>query len=319
MSANDLLPPPGPVLRVLAPGSPQAQAIYHLGLETSVILAGIFALVAGAVVAALMRCRWREGEPDPRQYAGNRTIEIVWTAIPGVIVAVLFALTARTMSEADPAPAPEPDLVVTGHQWWWEVRYPKSGAVAANEIHLPIGRALSVQVDSADVLHEFWVPELARKITTVPGRPNHIWIEADRAGTYSGFCSEFCGTEHAWMHFLVIAEPPEQFAAWQRAQLRPAVPPAGTEAAAGLALFQRTSCVSCHAIAGTAAHARVGPDLTHFASRRQLGAGVADNTPGNLRRWLADPQQVKLGAKMPNFNFTDRQLTQLVAYFETLK
>jgi cytochrome c oxidase subunit 2 len=121
------------------------------------------------------------------------------------------------------------------------------------------------------------------------------------------------------MHFLVIAEPPEQFAAWQRAQLRPAVPPAGTEAAAGLALFQRTSCVSCHAIAGTAAHARVGPDLTHFASRRQLGAGVADNTPGNLRRWLADPQQVKLGAKMPNFNFTDRQLTQLVAYFETLK
>ncbi len=185
MSANDLLPPPGPVLRVLAPGSPQAQAIYHLGLETSVILAGIFALVAGAVVAALMRCRWREGEPDPRQYAGNRTIEIVWTAIPGVIVAVLFALTARTMSEADPAPAPEPDLVVTGHQWWWEARYPKSGVVAANEIHMPIGRALSVQLDSADVLHEFWVPELARKITTVPGHPNHIWIEADRAGNLS--------------------------------------------------------------------------------------------------------------------------------------
>jgi cytochrome c oxidase subunit 2 len=144
-------------------------------------------------------------------------------------------------------------------------------------------------------------------------------VEADKPGTYLGVCSEFCGTEHAWMHFLVIAEPPAEFAAWQVAQLRPAVRPAGAEAIKGLALFEQTSCMSCHAIDGTAADARVGPDLTHFASRRQLGAGIVDNTPENLRRWLADPQQIKPGAKMPDFKFTDGQVSQLVAYFETLK
>ena len=174
-----------------------------------------------------MRFRWREGEADPHQLAGNKTIEIIWTAIPCVIVVALFALTARTMSLSDPPPAPTPDLVVIGHQWWWEARYPKSGVVAANEIHIPVGKALSVRLDSADVLHEFWVPELARKITAVPGHPNHIWIEADKPGTYLGICSEFCGTQHAWMHFLIVAEPQAEFDAWEKAQLQPAATPAG--------------------------------------------------------------------------------------------
>jgi len=309
----------GAILQLLHPGSPQARAIYRLGVESGIILAAIFAVVTGIIVYALLRFRWREGEPDPHQFAGNRTIELVWTAIPCGIVGVLFALTARTMSVADPAPAPAPDIVMTGHQWWWEARYPKSGVVAANEIHIPTGRALSVRLDASDVLHEFWVPELARKITAVPGHPNHIWIEADQPGTYAGLCSEFCGTEHAWMHFLVVAESPAEFEAWQRAQLRPALPPPGGDAAMGYALFQRTSCVNCHAVGGTPANASVGPDLTHFASRRQLGAGIAENNPGNLRRWLADPQQVKIGVKMPNFKFTDAQLTQLAAYVETLR
>jgi cytochrome c oxidase subunit 2 len=310
---------PDTVLQVIHPASPQARAIFDIGIEASVILTSIFAIVAGIIVYALMRFRWREGEPDPRQLAGNRRIEIVWTAIPCVIVVALFALTAHTMGVADPPAAPEPDIVVTGHQWWWEVSYPKSGAMAANEIHIPVGRAMSVRLESNDVLHEFWVPELARKITAVPGHPNHIWIEADKPGTYRGICSEFCGTEHAWMHFLVIAEPVDAFAAWQKAQLQPAARPSGADATRGLALFQQDSCMSCHAIEGTAADARIGPDLTHFASRRQLGAGIVENTPENLRRWLADPEQVKPGAKMPNFNFTPAQLTQLVAYFETLR
>jgi len=243
----------------------------------------------------------------------------VWTAIPCAIVLALFTLTARTMSVSDPAPAPEPDLIVIGHQWWWEARYPKTGVVVANEIHIPAGKALSIQLDSTDVLHEFWVPELARKITAVPGHPNHIWIEADKAGTYLGVCSEFCGTEHAWMRFLVVAEPLAGFDRWERTQLQPSVLPEGGPAAKGLALFQQMSCVSCHAINGTAANARVGPDLTHFAGRRQLGAGIAENTPENLRRWLAHPHRVKPGVNMPDFNFTDEQLTELVAYFETLK
>jgi cytochrome c oxidase subunit 2 len=309
----------GSVLRVFEPDSPQAWAIYNLGVISSIILAIIFVIVAGIIVYALMCFRWREGEADPKQVAGNRTIEMVWTAIPGLIVVALFAMTAHAMSLSDPPPAPTPDLVIVGHQWWWEARYAKSGAVVANEIHIPVGRALSVRLDATDVLHEFWVPELARKITAVPGHPNHLWIEADKPGTHLGVCSEFCGTEHAWMRFLLVAEPQAQFDAWEQAQLQPAARPIGGSSAKGLALFEGMSCVNCHAISGTTAKARVGPDLTHIASRKQLGAGIITNSPENLRHWLTNPQHVKPGVLMPDFHFTDAQLTEMVDYFETLK
>jgi cytochrome c oxidase subunit 2 len=307
------------VLQVFHPRSPGTRAILDLGIESSVIFALIFAIVAGVIVYALMRFRWREGEPDPHQNAGNRRLELIWTAIPCVIVIALFALTARAMTRADPPPAPEPDLLIIGHQWWWEARYPKSGVIVANEIHLPVGRPFSVQLESNDVLHEFWVPQLARKMATVPGHPNHIWIEADQPGVYRGVCSEFCGTEHAWMHVLIVAQTPADYAAWAAAQLRPAAATAGLAATEGRALFLRTSCITCHAIAGTAAQARVGPDLTHFGSRRQLGSGIVANTPANLRRWLSNPQAVKPGAKMPDYKFTDAEISDLVAYFATLQ
>ncbi|PYI95216.1 MAG: hypothetical protein DMF00_16305 [Verrucomicrobia bacterium] len=168
-------------------------------------------------------------------------------------------------------------------------------------------------------MREFWIPELARKITTVPGHPNHIWIQADQAGTYLGFCSEFCGTQHAWMHFLLVAESQQEFRKWEQAQLAPASAPSTENAQKGRALFQQMSCVNCHAIKGTIASATIGPDLTHFASRKQLGAGIAANTPENLRRWLHDPQQVKIGVKMPDFKLTNEQATQLADYIETLK
>jgi cytochrome c oxidase subunit 2 len=209
--------------------------------------------------------------------------------------------------------------VVIGHQWWWEARYTNSGAVVANEIHIPVGKPVALRLDAVDVLHEFWVPELGRKLTTVPGHPNHLWIQSDKPATYLGFCTEFCGTQHAWMHFLLVAEPEEEFQRWQQAQLLPAPPPSSESAQKGLALFQQMSCVNCHTIKGTIASATFGPDLTHFASRKQLGAGIVNNTPENLRRWLHDPQQVKVGAKMPNFKFTDEQVTQLADYIETLK
>lgn len=318
MSGPDPILAAGSVLRVFEPDSPQAQAIFNLGVVVTIILAAIYVIVAGLIVFALMRFRWREGDPDPSQVAGNKRIEIIWTTIPCLIVVTLFVLTARTMTIADPLPTPDPDLVVVGHQWWWEFRYPKTGVIAANEIHIPLGKPFSLRLDSSDVLHEFWVPELTRKMTAVPGHPNHIWLEADKPGTYLGICSEFCGTQHAWMHFLVIAEPQADFDAWTKAQLQPAAAPEG-EAAKGLALFQQMSCISCHAINGTPAHARVAPDLTHLASRRMLGAGIMDNTPQNLHRWLADPQKVKPGVLMPDFKLTDEQVNELVAYFETLK
>jgi cytochrome c oxidase subunit 2 len=308
------------VVKVFNPQSPQARAIFDLAVVVIVVMVLIFAVVTGIVVYALLRFpRWREGERDPQQGKGNRTIEIVWTAIPLAIVGILFVLSARTMGISDPPTPPNPDILIIGHQWWWEARYTNSGAVVANEIHIPIGKPLALRLDAADVLHEFWVPELARKITTVPGHPNHIWIQADHAGTYLGFCSEFCGTQHAWMHFLLVAEPQQEFKKWEQAQLAPAPAPSNENAQKGLALFQQTSCVNCHAIKGTLASATIGPDLTHFAGRKQLGAGIAANTPENLRRWLHDPQQVKVGVKMPDFKFTDEQLTQLANYIETLK
>jgi cytochrome c oxidase subunit 2 len=308
------------VVKALNPQSPQARAIFDLAIITAIVLAFIFAVVIGIVVYAFLRFpRWREGEPDPEQGEGNKTIEIVWTAIPLAIVTMLFVLTVRTMGISDPSPTPNPDIVVIGHQWWWEARYEASGAVVANEIHIPVGKPLALRLDSADVLHEFWVPELARKITTVPGHPNHIWIQADKPCTYLGFCSEFCGTQHAWMHFLMVAEPQEEFQKWEQAQLLPPPAPSSDNAQKGLALFEQMSCVNCHTIKGTIASATVGPDLTHFASRKQLGAGIAANTPENLRRWLRDPQQVKVGVKMPDFKFNDEQVAQLADYIETLK
>jgi len=308
------------VVKVFHPQSPQARAIFDLAVIVIVVMVLIFAVVTGIVLYALLRFpRWREGERDPQQGKGNRTIEMVWTAIPLAIVAILFVLSARTMGISDPPAPPNPDILIVGHQWWWEARYTNSGAVVANEIHIPVGKPLALRLDAADVLHEFWVPELARKITTVPGHPNHIWIQADYAGTYLGFCSEFCGTQHAWMHFLLVAESQQEFQKWEQAQLAPAPAPSSENAQKGLALFQQTSCVNCHAIKGTLASATIGPDLTHFAGRKQLGAGIAPNTPQNLRRWLRDPQQVKVGVKMPDFKFTDEQLTELADYIETLK
>jgi cytochrome c oxidase subunit II len=304
----------------LDPQSPLARAIYDLGIVSTIVFVLIFVAVAGAILYAIFRFRGREGEPDPNQFAGSEKVEIIWTAIPFLIVVFLFVLTLRGMNRADPPPAPSPDLIVTGHQFWWEAQYPASGAVTANEIHIPIGTPLSVRLESKDVLHEFWVPELARKMTTVPGQLNHIWLQADKPGVYIGTCSEFCGTQHAWMRILVVAEEPSKFEEWQRAQLQPGLAATTDAAAKGLALFQTSTCISCHAIRGvTGADTRVAPDLTHVASRRQLGAGILENTPANMRRWLKNPQHIKPGALMPDFNFTDQQLDQLGAYLETLQ
>jgi cytochrome c oxidase subunit II len=304
----------------LDPQSPQARAIYDLGIVSTIVFVLIFVVVAGAITYAIFRFRGREGEPDPKQFAGSEKVEIIWTVIPFLIVVFLFVLTLRGMNRADPPPAPSPDLVVTGHQFWWEAQYPASGAVTANEIHIPIGKPLSVRLDSKDVLHEFWVPELARKMTTVPGQPNHIWLQADKPGVYIGTCSEFCGTQHAWMRILVVAEESSKFEEWQRAQLQPGLAATSAAAAKGLALFQTSTCINCHAIRGVAgADLRVAPDLTHVGSRRQLGAGILENSPANMRLWLKSTQHIKPGALMPDFNFTDEQLDQLSTYLSTLQ
>src|SRR6516225_7724805 len=304
----------------LDPQSPLARAIYDLGVVSGIIFALIFIIVAGGIVYAILRFRARSGEPDPKQIAGNKKVEVTWTVIPFLIVLLLFALTIQAMNRVDPPPAPSADLVVTGHQFWWQADYPASGVTTANEIHIPTGKPLSVRLESKDVLHEFWVPKLTRKMTNVPGQPNNIWLQADKPGTYIGQCSEFCGTQHAWMRILVVADGPAQFEEWQRAQLRPAQAATTDITTKGLAVFQTSTCINCHAIRGVAgADLQVAPDLTHVGSRKQLASGMIDNTPANMRLWLKSPQHIKPGALMPDFTLTDEQLDQLATYHSTLR
>jgi cytochrome c oxidase subunit 2 len=299
--------------------SPEAHAIALLFTQTLVICAVILAVVVGLVAFCVVRFRARPGDPEPPQIEGHKRLEITWTIIPCLIVTVLFVLTAQTMAASDAPPDREPDLVVIGHQWWWEARYP-SGAVAANEIHIPAGRDLIVRIESGDVIHDFWVPQLGRKIDATPGHPTTIRTHADVPGTYLGTCAEYCGAEHAWMRIRVVAEAQADFDAWESHQLEPAPAPSTQSARRGAALFRERTCIKCHAIADAldTAGARVAPDLTHLASRSTLGAGVLVNNPVNLAAWLKDPQAIKPDSHMPSLRLSDAETHDLVSYFEEL-
>ncbi len=299
--------------------SPQAGAICGLFTLVLIICGFILAVVSVWVGCSAWRCRGKADAPEPEQIFGNRKLEITWTAIPFAVVVFIFGLTARVMSSSDPPKNRHPDLIVTAHQWWWEARYLAEGVHAANEIHIPAGQPVLLRLESADVLHDFWVPQLARKIHAVPGHPNEIWLEADQPGTYLGACAEFCGTQHAWMRFLVIAESAAAFESWTRQQLKPV--PANDDAVAGRArrILQQLTCLNCHAVSGISTNGTAAPDLTHMAGRQTLGAGVMENTPDNLTRWLKNPQAIKPGCLMPDFKLTDQQVRDLADFFEAAK
>lgn len=307
---------PGPYTAnayALAPASPQAAAISNLFVGTLIFLSAILALVTFLVIYAIIRYRDRPGAPEARQNFGSRRLEIVWTAVPIVSLIVLTGFMMRTMAIGDPPTAgAKPDLRIIAHQWWWEIIYLKSGVTTANEIHVPIGKQLLVDFRSADVIHDFWVPELGRKIDIVPGHPNRLWIEADHGGTFIGACAEFCGNEHAWMRILVIADPPGEYAAWIKQQSAMPPKPVTPAEQLGAKIYRESICTNCH-LRG------VGPDLTHLASRQTLAAGALENTPENLAAWLRDPDDFKPGSNMPNFRLSDDDLHALVAYLETQK
>lgn len=301
------------------PHSPQTQAITNLFGFVLVLAAVIFLVVAGLVGYAITRYRARDGAESPRQSFGSRKAEVTWTLIPLLIVFVLFVFTVRTMAfvDAPQEPGRAADLTITGHQWWWEARYP-NGAAAVQEIHIPVGRRLLARIDSADVIHDFWVPQLARKMDAVPGRANYIWLEADAPGTYSGSCSEFCGAQHAWMRFQVIAESEAQFSAWLARQAETAAEPAVGLPAEGARLFRQRNCADCHTVSATDATPRKGPPLAHIASRRILG-GEIPNTAANLRRWTVNPQSIKPGNRMPDQRLSPADAAAVAAYLETLR
>ncbi len=239
--------------------------------------------------------------------------------MPLAIVAGLFVITVRAMVLID---APQEsgqtaDLTVTGNQWWWDARYP-NGVVATGDIHIPDGRRLLVRIESTDVIHDFWAPELARKMDAVPGRPSHIWLEADKPGTYSGACSEFCGAQHAWMRFRVVAEPEAEFKAWLQRQAESPAPATGI-AAEGAQLFRTKKCADCHAVTGTGPISGKGPSLAHLATRELLGSGIARNTPAALALWLTDPQAAKPGNRMPDTLLSANERDALLAYLGSLR
>ncbi|MAI70673.1 MAG: cytochrome c oxidase subunit II [Rhodopirellula sp.] len=308
---------------VFDPASPQAEAIRDLFVQVLWISGGIFSIVAGLICISLFK--FRSKGKLPNQEFGSHRKEIAWIVAPVIVVLWIAAISAKLVLTFNAVPQAHPpgeqvaDLIVTGHQWWWEIEYAGTDVVSANEIHIPTGKRLRVQLSSADVIHSFWVARLARKMDAIPGRENFIWLEADEPGVYQGRCAEFCGTQHAWMNFLVHAHEPEEYEEWLSKEK--VVPPVPTEpkALAGRKTFLSLTCSQCHAIAGTRADRSIAPDLTHLASRGELAAGVLKNTPKNLRLWLKNPAAFKPGCKMPDFKLTDQQLDDLVAYLETLK
>jgi cytochrome c oxidase subunit 2 len=306
------------IIPVLSPASPQARALLDLFSITLMVCAAILLIVTGSIAWCVARYGRRHDAAEPRQVAGNTKLEIGWTLASALVLLILFGLTVRTMRIADPPIDREPDVTVVGHQWWWEVRY-RDGTVAANEIHIPTRSDVLVGVEAADVVHSFWVPQLGRKMDAIPGRTNHLWIRADEAGEYPGACSEFCGAQHAWMRILVVAQPRDEFRDWISHQASAAKPVSGPNASRGEQLFRSKTCVSCHEIRGLDNNTEVGPDLTHFASRKTIGAGVLQNNAANLRRWLTDPQRIKPGSRMPTFHLTAANLEDLSAFLETLQ
>jgi cytochrome c oxidase subunit 2 len=214
-------------------------------------------------------------------------------------------------------------IKVVGHQYWWEVQYPDSIAqntvITANEIHIPVGKPIVMELASRDVIHSIWVPSLAGKKDLLPGYTRSLWFRADTPGVYRGQCAEFCGLEHAKMGMLVIAETQEHFDAWIAAQRSAAAPPSDSIAQRGKHVFEGTTCVMCHAISGTTAGATTGPDLTHIASRHTIAAGTLPNTEANLYSWISDPQRIKPGTLMPATKLDSRDMQALVAYLRQLK
>src|SRR5437773_2944778 len=306
--------------------STPADSIRHLSFfvlgVTGLIFLVVFSLLSYVVVK--FRSRAADTEREPAQVYGSTQIELAWTIIPILIVVVLFLATARVIHAIQDVPKPAEAVEVTaiGHQFWWEFRYPGLGIVTANELHIPVSdparpKPTFLKLLSADTDHSFWIPQLAGKTDLIPNRINQMWVDPLRPGIFLGQCSQYCGTQHAKMLLRVSVDSAEDFDAWVRAQLQPAIQ--DEKAIAGRRVFETTACINCHTISGTAANGRFGPDLTHLMSRVTIASGAAENTAENLRLWIQNPDAIKPGALMPAMKLSDADLEALVRYMETLR
>jgi cytochrome c oxidase subunit 2 len=311
----------------LNPAGDQAAAEYDVWTAMMIVCGFMYLLVLGFLAWAIWRRRSDLGlAPAAGRTAAEPALErglAGWAVLVVVGLSVLIAisfLVDRRMAEAGPRPL---DIKITANQWWWAIEYedadPSQTIRTANELHLPIGRAARVELHSNDVIHSFWIPNLAGKEDLIPGRVNRLVMTPRSLGQFRGQCAEFCGLQHAHMALDVAVESPEQFDAWRQAQLQPAATPADGDLASGQNLFLSKACVLCHAIAGTRAGGVTGPDLTHVASRKSIAAGTLANSQANLGLWIADPTRIKPGTAMPKVKLTGDELAKITAYLASLK
>jgi cytochrome c oxidase subunit 2 len=311
---------------IYSPAASPARAIHGLSILTLCVVVSIFLIVGGMLFYALVKYRERPAQDDrePVQLYGSNQIEVSWTVIPILIVLVLFLASTRVIiaTEREKPPAAALNVTVVGHQFWWEFRYPGTNVVTANELHVPVSdeahpRPTYLSMISADTDHSFWVPRLAGKTDVLPNKINVMWFDPQEAGLYLGQCSQYCGTQHAKMLIRVYADSPADFDRWLKAQELPA--PQSPEFAEGRKVFETNACMNCHAIRGTVADGRFGPDLTHFGSRDTLASGAVTNTPDHLRDWIKDPSHYKDGSLMPAMHLSDGDIDLVSNYLESLK
>ncbi len=311
---------------IFAPVSTPAKSIFGLSIFVLAVTAAIFVVVFALLVYTVVKFRKKatdDGREPPQVYGSNQ-VEIAWTVIPVLIVVSLFMATARVIASVQKA-VPDSNaiqVVAIGHQFWWEYRYPGLNVVTANELHVPVSdpehpTPTFIKLLSADTDHSFWVPRLAGKTDLIPNHPNSMWIDPQETGLYLGQCAQYCGTQHAKMLLRVYVQSHENFDRWIQQQEQTAFV---TDAVAeGRRVFETTACINCHAVSGTVANGRFGPDLSHLMSRDTIAAGAALNTPENLRLWIQKPEAIKPGSLMPAMELTDHELDALTAYLETLR
>jgi cytochrome c oxidase subunit II len=297
-------------------------AVQGLDLFQTIIVLGVIigVVVEAVLIWAAIHYRRRASDQLPPQVHGNTLIEIAWTTGPVLVVAFILFLTLPVIFRTQaPAPAGAMDVEVVGHQFWWEFVYPDANVDTANELHLPVGRTVNLILHSNDVIHSFWIPALGGKRDAIPGHTNFIWLTPNSTGNFPGQCYQLCGYSHANMRDRAVIQPEPDFDAWLAGQQQPPVQPTDAVAMEGADLFQKTSCPSCHTINGTPAEGKIGPNLTHFASRGTFAGSIFETNAENIRLWLKDPPAVKPGSLMPNYHLTDHQLDVLVAYLQALE
>ena len=323
-AASDTASPATPF--IFAPVSVPAEVIGDYAWLVIGVCAAIFVVVSALLAYALLRFRVRgvDDGREPPQIYGSNPLELAWTLVPIIVVFLLSLASIRVVDELqiEARPPGWVPVTVVGHQWWWEIHYPEFGITTANELHVPVSdpaapRPTFLDLQSRDVIHSFWIPQLAGKMDVIPNRLNHVWLEPRETGVYVGQCAEFCGTQHANMLLRVVVHSPEEFERWGREQRRLAVNEAAV--AQGRDLFLETACVSCHTVRGTPAAGRFGPDLTHLMSRATLGAGALSNDAANLRAWIGSPDHFKPGVRMPDMGLAKAEIDLVANYLATLK